>query len=220
MHTKPRNDLEYSQSRLDRLLSSRRLIFNPYTVSDRRLLYIIERTEWGDEFDLVQAVVMTFARLRTVNDYRGYDGIYAKVGPYDGEAFIYASSMAYGVTADDSLHRERSMIGKKRITNHDHIASLVGKRVFVSRKIAGSGLRSYQQCTYKMTKLSGNEAKDAAAVRKAMCEAKIEMLNRILENPNCEQYLNCSKDFFDYRARILRAIRIIEGYPLVQIPKI
>lgn len=215
----PLNDLEHSRQQLDGILSSRRLIFNPYTVSDQRLLQIVEHAGWGGRYDLVEAVVMTFTRLRPVKGPREFDGIFVKVGLDDNEAFIHASTFIYGTTADDCRHRERSTIGKLKISNEKHVESLVGKRVFVSRIIHGRNLRENYCPAYRMTRLSGNEKRDAAAIRQAMCHAKIEMLRRILDYPDCDRYLNCAPDFFDYKSRILRAISIIESYSRTTIPE-
>lgn len=215
---RPLNDLQNSRQRLERILSSRRLIFNPYTVSDQRLMEIVSKAGWGNEDDIVEAVVMTFTRLRTVPDVRGFDGVYAKIGQCQDETFIHAGTYTNGITAFDSLTKERSMIGKLRITNVSHVASLVGKRVFVSRIIRGRDPYCNYRPAYRMTRLTGNLARDAAAVRNAMCEAKIEMLLRVLAYPECSHYLNCSHDFFDYKIRILRAISVIEGYSLCKIP--
>lgn len=71
----PKNDLEYSQRRLDLILNRRRLRFNPYKVSDRKLLDYAWEGTWGEPEDLTQMVVMTFTRLREVDDYRKFDGV-------------------------------------------------------------------------------------------------------------------------------------------------
>lgn len=208
----PRNDLQHSRQRLDSILSSPRLTFNPYTVSDNRLLQIVANADWGGEYDIVEAVVLTFTRLRPVNNPRKFDGIYVSLGNKPGESFISTSSLIYGATALDSLQPERNTIGNRRITNPDHVAALVGKRVFVSRIIRGRNPAGVIHPVYKMTRLKGDVTKDAATIRTAMCQAKIEMLQRILDHPDCDFHLNCSRNFFDYQPRIQRAIRIIESW--------
>ena len=40
MYVPPRNDVGFSQARLDSIMRRRRLSFNPYTVSDSRLMKI------------------------------------------------------------------------------------------------------------------------------------------------------------------------------------
>lgn len=210
----PLNDPDHSRQRLDKILSSKRLTFNPYLVSDERLLEIVENTGWGDEYDIVEAVTLTFTRLHPVADVRRFNGLCFTLGHRPEESLISTYSLIYGATAFDSLVRERTTVNHKRITNSRHVESLAGERVFISRIIRGRNIRGEHRCAYKMTKLSGKIVKDAAEIRKAMCGAKIEMLNRILAYPDCDLYLNCSPDFIDYRGRILRAIRIIESWSL------
>lgn len=77
----PKNDVEYSMHRLDSILSRRRLIFNPYTVSDSRLMEIVRSMTWGDDYDITEMTVMKFTRLRPIKDYREFDGIFMTVGP-------------------------------------------------------------------------------------------------------------------------------------------
>lgn len=208
----PVNDLQNSLKRLDIILSSPRLIFNPYTVSDERLLYIVENADWGGMDDIVEAVVLTFTRLNPVEGLRRFNGIFVRQGNRPGESFIPTSALVYGATAFDSVRPARCSIGKQRITNAGHVESLVGKRVFVSRAIRGRAINGDFRRAYKMTRLKGNVAKDAEAIRAAMCEAKIEMLQRVIDYPEWEYHLNCSRDFFDYRTRILQAINIIRSW--------
>lgn len=215
----PLNNLENSTMRLNAFLSSRRLIFNPYSVSDRNLLRIVHRSGWGGEFDIVQAVVMTFTRLRPVTGVREFDGIFFRLGEDPTESFIYSSAFTYAPTAFDSLRQERSMVNNRRITNADHVAALVGKRYFISRIIHCRNGRGYHTPAYKMIRLKGNIGKDAQAIRRSMCEAKIEMLQRILDHPECDRHLNCSRDFFDYRTPILRTIDMISHYPDILPPE-
>lgn len=216
---RPLDNLEHSRMRLNGFLSSRRLVFNPYSVSDRNLLRIVHRSGWGGEFDIVQTVVMTFTRLRPVADVREFDGIFFRLGEDLAESFIYTSAFTYAPTAFDSLRQERSMTDNRRITNDGHVAALVGKRYFISRLIHCRSARGYHTPAYKMIRLKGNIGKDARAIRRSMCEAKIEMLQRILNYPECERHLNCSRDFFDYRTPILRVIDIISRYPDISPPE-
>ena len=50
MYVPPRNDVGFSQARLDSIMRRRRLSFNPYTVSDSRLMEIIHSVGWGNRF--------------------------------------------------------------------------------------------------------------------------------------------------------------------------
>lgn len=214
MYVPPKNDLEYSRQRLDRIMGSARLRFNPYRVSDERLLEIVDAGYWGDEYDLTQILTMTFTRLREVNDSRKFDGIYMRIGLQEEEVFIPTGTFTHGVTANDTVRNERSRIGKKSIRNENDVASLVGKRVFVSHVIRGVNMFGAPKCAYRMRRLSGKPAKDAELIRHAIIESKIEMLERVLSYPESPDYLSCRKNLFDYESRILRAISLIRQFPL------
>lgn len=88
-HRFPLDNLDYSLDRLSRIMGRRRLSFNPYTVSDRRLMEIVDTTGWGGEYDIVQIVKVHFTRLREVRDIRRFDGIFMQVGASDEEIFIW-----------------------------------------------------------------------------------------------------------------------------------
>lgn len=218
MYLPPRNDLEYSQRALDAILSSRRLIFNPYTVSDSRLIGIVENSTWGGRYDITQAVVMTFTRLRRVAGPKEFDGIYFRLGLSPSESLIPASAIRYGVTANDTAQRVRHTCGSRVFRHDKDVEWLVGKRVFISRIIHGYDIPGHDQVAYRMHRLCGRPEKDAAIIREAMCSAKIEMLERILKYPEGSDYLSCRRGFFDYEPRIRRAIDIISRYPEITPP--
>lgn len=140
MITAPRNDPEYSLMRLNGIMSRKRLKFNPYTVSDKRLLEIVESVGWGGPLDITQMVVLRFTRLRETADWRKFDGIYMTVGNSTEEVFLPTAALTKGVTANDNARLERSWIGKKPIRHAEDVEALVGKRVFVSRIIRGENI--------------------------------------------------------------------------------
>lgn len=212
MFLPPRNDLDYSRKALEAILSSRRLIFNPYTVSDSRLIEIVERAYWGNQFDLTQAVIMTFTRLRNVPGPNEFDGIYFKLGRQPGESLIPAWWIYNGISSNETASMVRHTCDKRILRNPRDVAWLVGKKVFISRVIRGYSIRLTPMVAYRMHRLCGKTHKDAAKIREAMCSAKIEMLERILTYPECVDYLSCSRGFFDYEPRIRRAIEIISHY--------
>lgn len=121
--------------RLDAILSRRRLIFNPYTVSDSRLIEIVRSLPWGGEYDITEMTVMKFTRLRPTKDYREFDGIFMKTGVSTYERFK-ASDLQY----------------------------LLGKDVFVSHVIKGVDFFGNPQMAYHMHRLHGKTAKDAAII--------------------------------------------------------
>ena len=204
--------------RLDAILSRRRLIFNPYTVSDSRLIEIVRSLPWGGEYDITEMTVMKFTRLRPTKDYREFDGIFMKTGVSTYERFIHCAIAQYGITANDTVSRERLYLGKRKIYNATDLQYLLGKEVFVSHVIKGVDFFGNPQMAYHMHRLHGKTAKDAAIIRRAMCEAKIEMLQRLLKYPQSPDYLSCRKDLFSYEARVQRAIAIIRNYPKICVP--
>ncbi len=219
MYVPPRNDPEYSLERLNGILSRGRLRFNPYSVSDRRLIEIVESVGWGDRLDITQIVMLYFTRLRETRDWRKFDGIYFRVGNTRGEGFLSTATLMMGITANDTIRRERSWIGKKPIRNEDDVEALVGKTVFVSRVIWGRHIYGSLQGAYRMHRLKGDIHKDATIIRKAICDAKIEMLERILAYPESPDFLSCSKNLICYEPRIRNAIDVIRRYPEHFIPQ-
>lgn len=218
MYVPPRNDPEYSRMRLDRIMGRRRLSFNPYTVSDERLLELVSQTGWGNEWDITQMTIVTFTRLRPLNDYRKFDGIFMLVANAPEEVFIPKGALTRSITANDTIWPERSWTGKTPIRNDKDVERLPGKQYFVSRIIRGVNPFGNSKGAYKMHRLYGKTAWDAATIREAMIAAKIEMLERILQYPESPDFLSCSKGFFDYESRIRQAIDLIRHFPDTPIP--
>lgn len=218
MYVPPRNDPEYSRMRLDRIMGRRRLSFNPYTVSDERLLELVSQTGWGNEWDITQMTIVTFTRLRPLNDYRKFDGIFMLVANAPEEVFIPKGALTRSITANDTIRPERSWTGKTPIRNDKDVERLPGKQYFVSRIIRGVNPFGNSKGAYKMHRLYGKTARDAATIREAMIVAKIEMLERILQYPESPDFLSCSKGFFDYESRIRQAIDLIRHFPDTPIP--
>lgn len=213
MYIPPKNDLAYSQWRLNSIMSQKRLIFNPYCVSDQRLMEIVRTTGWGCLMDITELTSVHFTRLRAVNDYRRHDGIYMLVANDPTEIFIPFGTLKNPITANDTIQPERTWVGKRPIRNVDDIERLVGKTYFVSRIIRGCNIRGFGAAAYRMHRLTGKTDKDASVVRKAIIEAKIEMLERMLKNPQSPDFLSCSKGLFDYESRIRKAIQVISHFP-------
>lgn len=208
----PLNDLGNSQCRLDAIMSRRRLSFNPYTVDDERLLEIANTTGWGGTFDLVQIVVLRFTQLLIADNTRGFDGIFMQVGNSKDAIFLPAWRLKLGVTAFDTLRHESTQLNHRSILHDEQIEKLVGKSVFVSHTIPGRTIRGIPNVAYKMHRLKGAVEEDAATIRKSMCDAKIEMLTRLRDNPGCRHYLDCSPDLFDFQTRINQAIHLISHF--------
>ncbi|MDE5807161.1 MAG: hypothetical protein K2H76_03530, partial [Muribaculaceae bacterium] len=70
-----------------------------------------------------------------------------------------------------------------------------------------------------MHQLCGNPGKDAATIRRAMCQAKIEMLERLISYPESPFHLSCRKNLFDYETRIRQAIELITHFHETPVPE-
>ncbi|MDE6296820.1 MAG: hypothetical protein K2L89_03155 [Muribaculaceae bacterium] len=215
----PLNNPEVSRVRLDKIMSRRRLSFNPYTVSDRRLMEVVNSTGWGSDMDIVQMVIVRFLRLRLVPDYRKFDGIIFNVGENKEEIFLPTGSLIYPITANDSHQGERSTYGSRSLCNPEDIGRLVGRTVFVSRTIRGTDINGNGRVAYRMHPLRGDIMKQATTIREAMIKSKIEMLERILTYPENPDFLSCRRGLIEYEPRIHQAIEVIRKFPETPIPK-
>lgn len=212
----PKNNLEYSRHRLNRIMSRRRLSFNPYTASDERLIEISRSSGWGNLWDITEIVTIRFTRLREVADYREFDGIYMTVAKAEDEIFIPLAALTIPITANDSLRQERTKVGNRPVRNAEDVKKLVGHSYFVSRIIRGVNIFGSGKSAYQLHKLKGDIKKDAKIIREAMCEAKIEMLKRLLTYPEAPNTLSCTRGFFDYETRIRQAIELIHRFPEIE----
>ncbi|MDE6410064.1 MAG: hypothetical protein K2K81_07470 [Muribaculaceae bacterium] len=213
MYHRPKNDVDYSLARLDAMMRRRRLSFNPYTVSDHRLIEIVNTVGWGNEFDIVEMVALRFTRLSPIDYSKSHRDIFITVGNSDEEIPLSGSLLTHGVTATDSNRKERFMFGKKQLRSDSDIEKLLGQSVFVSHIIRGTDFLGHEKSAYRMHKLTGKTERDAGIIRHAMCEAKIEMLERILKYPESPYHLWCVRGLFDYESRIRRAIEVISRFP-------
>ena len=168
MYIPPKNDIEYSRSRLDAIMRRRRLSFNPYTVSDSRLLEIAHTTGWGNDYDLTQIVVIRFTRLAPIDYTKRYGGIYMTIGNSGEEIYLPGWEIASPGPAIDSGRIERFMLGKRILYNDRDIEWLVGKKVFVSHAIRVGSISGAVRLAYRMHRLCGNPGKDAATLLKAL----------------------------------------------------
>lgn len=207
---KTRDDPKRSNMLFNRIMSRKRLAFNPYSVCDHTLLNMVSSIGWGCSLDLTQMVVMTFLRLRKVKGIKRYDGVFVSVSDTHSETFIPIHVFSHGVTAADSLYKERSWIGKKCIRHPEDIEKLVGSKVFISRTIIGHDIAMNNRVAYRMHRLKGKIQEDAEMIRISMIDSKIEMLERLLKYP--EYLLDCRKGIINYESRVESAINIIKNF--------
>ena len=182
-------DVESYTSRLRAFLSDRCLLFNPYQVPDEQLIEVAGRLKWRGCFSLTQMVILEFLRVETVKvGSRDVELVYYKVG-YEPEVKEWITSFICSHTAADSLQPVRHTINGRRITQAKQIYALMGKRVFVSRSIVTCTNRGYGKAM-SMHRLTTDVAINAAIVREAMINARIEMLERLRKYPHSSVYLD------------------------------
>lgn len=200
-------------------MGRRRLRFNPFRVSDRQLLEYAWQGRWGEPDDLTQMVIMAFTRMREVEDCRKYDGLYVRIGDSEEEIFLSRHRLLEPVTAHDTIKQTRSIYGTRTISNDKDVLNLVGKTVFVSRIIHGYTIHGTGAAAYRMHRLWQDPGKNATIIRQVMCEAKIEMLQRVLDYPESPLHLSCSKGLFDYETPIRHFMEAVQHYPETPVPE-
>lgn len=142
-----------------------------------------------------------------------------RVGKNEEEIYLSKNRLKFAATAHDTLQPVRNLCGKKPLRNDEDVIKLIGKSVFVSRLIRGYHISGSGKVAYRMHRLWGRLEKDAPMIREAMIDAKIEMLQRLMEHPESPFHLSCRKGFFDYETRIRRAIEIISHYSEYPVPE-
>lgn len=181
--------------RLNRFLSDKCLLFNPYTVSDRKLWDGIRKMRWGGEFSLTQMLLLKIEDIKCEGgDLRVREHLVCRIG--DSTETIIKAMHAFTTKrpAADSLQQVRCTINGHPIRYSRQIHPLVGKTVFVSRAITTvTRWQSYSRAL-AMHRLKGDLAVDAAIIRAAIVNSKLEMLDRLLRYPHAHIYLDGEPD--------------------------
>lgn len=111
------------------------------------------------------------------------------------------------------------MLGKRILYTDSDVEWLVGKKVFVSHAIRVLTTSGRMRFSFRMHRLNDEPSKDADIIRKAMCDAKITMLERIIAYPESPYHLSSTPRLFDYESRIRQAIEQIRHFPEKAIPQ-
>lgn len=184
-------DSDSYRERLDRFLTDKCLLFNPYTVSDERLWSGIMKMRWRGPFSLTQMVILHFLDIRS----EGIEPLVKERVVYsigDSSEEITSSITAFTLkrSAADSCCQVRSLINGRPITQAQQIHALIGKSVFVSRNITTVNRFRGYGIAMNMHRLKGRLSLDAAMIRTAIINSKLEMLDRLLAYPYSDIYLN------------------------------
>lgn len=206
-------DAESYKERLQRFLSDRCLLFNPYSVPDDQLMEAAGRMKWRGAFSLTQMAIIRFTRIETdTNAGKIIERVFYTIGNSDEEICERMEAFTFRHTAADSLQQVRHTVNGQRITQPRQMERLVGKRLFVSRNIITVISFGYGKAM-SMHRLSGHVAKDASIVRKAMIDAKLEMLGRLLTYPESQFYLDGTPpEPIDIKTPINAVMKHIQSY--------
>lgn len=190
-YTKKIRDVESYRERLSRFLSDKLLRFNPYLISDERLLEGLEKMRWRGPFSLTQMVVLNILDVQNSgNDVHPKERVIYSLGDSNEEISEYISAFTGNWSSADALRQVRSTINDRPITQTRQIYPLIGKRVFVSRSIVTINQHLGYGKAMRMHRMKGKQEIDAAMIRETAVSAKIEMLKRLLAYPYSNIYLD------------------------------
>lgn len=207
----PVNEEEYSRGRLRLILENERLLLNPYSLSDDELWDYVTHQTFDSELRMVQGVVITFSQIRELFFRMPYEVIPFSFCEGAHERHMSLSSITHYITAGDSARRTRTLLDGKMFHSRGRVERLKGRSVFVSHIHTGHNRFHRPATAYFMHTLKGRLAEDADMIRRRMSEAKIEMLQRVLEYPYCPYYLSCTRGLFDYETPLRQFIATIRS---------
>ena len=200
--TKPLTTAE-AHGRLNDILCDRLMRFDPYQVDDVSLIECAERGYWLASPTLTQMVVFHFHGIREVKSRFTYDAIDFNIGKGEEVRSLPIGS----ITRPNAHHYSRRPV--YNILNGSHltrskVSRLENKAIFISHAIVCSCGLSPNRAAYRMHSLTGSQQRRATIIRRAMLNAKIEMLEEVLNYPRSPFYLGAIPDDFNYVGPIVR----------------
>lgn len=207
------NDLEYSRMRLEKILSSRKLNYNPYEVSNEELIQTFNSFTWGNSFEITDSVIMNFTEIRKLEWINSFEALVYTLGSWSDEHIISINRFFDDIKANDSHKNIYTILNGRPFSSIKEIKNLVGKKVLVTHCIGGNDTWGKSRNAYFMHTLHDDIAKDAKIIRSESFKSKLEMLNRLLQYPESCDYLNCTKSLFDLETPIKEKIEMIKKYP-------
>lgn len=195
-------------ARFHEIVTDEILLYNPYRHSDEDVAGKAYSTCFNPGA-LTQMTVLEFtgmAKDRTLGDSILWTGCNRRHG------HLPLRSLLRKHTALDTSQPIRSTLDDKSITDEQQVKRLTGKSVFISHAIPALDRNGRPEWALRMFRLTGEIETDAEIIRKSMCRAKIEMLNRLLDHPECPRYIGCPKGLFEIERPIMRLISKIEKF--------
>lgn len=205
------NDIGYSKMRLERILSSTKLNLNPYKLQNLDLIETLNNYIWGNSFEIVDCMIARFIEIQNIDWINPFKAIIYKIGDSEYEDFIPINRFIYGMKANDSGEDIYFSLNGHRFLSYQQVESLIGKRVFISHYIWGTDIWGKSRAVWRMHSLSDDLEHDAEVIRCEFSKAKIEMLTRMLNYPECSDYLFCDKNLFDIKTPITLLIEKIKN---------
>lgn len=202
--------------RLHAILNDKLLLFNPYKVSDEALLDCCGRARFLPFPALTQMVVLHFIKVVPNMSARSGTNIIYRVGGDEKECMMQINDLRSKFTYRATRSQEWNLVNGRRITNHSTVEKLTGKSFFVSHILWGDAINGCTRPIFRMFRLQGDDKNKADEIRKRMCEAKLIMLQEVLEHPYSPDYLRCCRNFIDYHTPINAFMEAVKHFPEVR----
>lgn len=207
------NDIEYSKMRLEKILVSHKLNYNPYKVSDKELIQTFNSYTWGNSFEITDCVIISFKEIRRLEWIKPYEALVYSLGSWSNEQVISINRFLDVIKANDSKETLQATLDGKSFGSKQQIKLLVGKKVLISHYIQGVDSWGNFRNAYSMHTLSGDVETDSKIIRTETYKSKIKMLQRLLKYPECSDYIFCDRSLFDIETPIRRKIDFIKIFP-------
>ena len=207
------NEIEYSKMRLEKILASHKLNYNPYEVSNEELIQTFNTYTWGNSFEITDCVIMVFKELRKCEWINPFDAIVYTLGTSSYENIISINRFFDEIVANDSKEKLYTTLDGRPFLSKQQIKSLIGKKILVSHTLGGIDSWGKYRNAYFMHTLHDDANKDSKIIRLETYRSKITMLKRLLQYPECWEYLSCNKSLFDIETPIRQKIDFIKTFP-------
>lgn len=208
---------DVAKERLQLILSDKLLRFNPYRVTDETLVECAYRGQWLPWPSITQMLIFHFKDIKLVHEGETYYALFFKVGNASETYHYSVNTFSRPLTHLVSKQPVWMTLNNRHITPSS-IEKLVNRDIFVSHALNCRKASGKLMPSYRMHLLSGSVSRRAAVIRQSMLQAKIAMLEEIMNYPSHPDLLAYTGNTFDYRTPILSAIEAIRQYPNVLPP--
>lgn len=203
---------DVAMERLKLILSDKLLRFNPYRVGDEALLECASRGHWLTWPSITQMWIFHFQDIKLVHEEERYDALFFKIGNYPETYHYGINTFSCSMTHLVSKRRVWMTLNNRHITPST-VEKLVNRDVFVSHSINCRKPSGKIFPSYRMHLLSGSVSRRADVIRRSMIQAKIAMLEEMMNYPAHPDLLAYTGKTLDLHTPILSAIEAIRQYP-------